>query len=656
LPGYLAVGLLVLATFFAYANAWPDELVHDDKFFAGTPRQAEWSDIPRFFTEDLWAAAGADSDLYRPVLLLLLAVESRTYDAWLAGYHLDNILLHLLVTLLVYGLLRQVQRTAAEPGQSSDLYPLLAALVFAVHPVHAEVVNSIFNRSELLVALAGAGGLWWFLHFLESRPAWSWFGLALCYLFALFSKESAVMIPAIAIALVLILYPGPWMGQIRKCLPALCLLLPLALYLFLRAHALAPAPAEGVENVSDIAQTMAPPAAEGVENVSDIAQTMAPPRAEGVENVSDIAQTMAPPRAEGVENVSDIAQTMAPPPAEGVENVSAIAQASTVAGVVKLSIPSRIFEAFAFWGQGLWLIAWPDPLLLFHEIPPITQKWVLLGLQLALLVTAFLRFRAKQYALLASLAFFYLALLPAIRTVGNGDMLAQLAERYLYFPSVGLAIVLASGFSYIGRRHSAWHAIIPALIVLSLLTPLTWNRNSDWTSEVRLFESEYRRGHQEPDTLRLLTAAYIRKGKPDQAAAICDTHPFEGMQLTKYANHCAVAYNHLGRNADAERAFLAATSTSTQPGIHGNLAQFYLRQGRREDAIRQFELSANAEKNPALRAYRNGEMLVFLYPDNRQRLLEARSYFSEAVRLQPRMAAAQVWLDRIDQVLGGPRP
>ena len=622
LPGYLAVGLLVVAVLLAYANAWPDVLVHDDKFFAGTPRQAEWGDIPRFFTEDLWAAAGADSNLYRPVLLLLLAAESRIYHGWLAGYHVDNILLHLLVTLVVYGLLRQVQRTNAEPGQSSDLYPLLAALVFAVHPVHAEVVNSVFNRSEMLVALAGAGGLWWFLHYLRSRPVWSWSGLALCYLFALFSKESAVIIPAIAIALVLILYPGPWVGQIRKCLPSLCLLLPLALYLFMRAEALAPLDAERIEPLSDIAQTMATPRAEEIERVSDIAQTMAAPRAEGAENVSDVART------------------------------------STVAGVVKLSFSSRLFETFAIFGQGLWLITWPDPLLLFHKIPSITQKWILLGLQLALLATALLRFRAKRHALLASLAFFYLALLPAARPVGNGDVLAQLAERYLYFPSVGLAILLATGLGYIGRRHSAWHAIIPALIVMSLFIPLTWNRNSDWTSEVRLFESEYRRGDQEPEpeTLRLLTAAYIREGKPDQAAAICDTHTFEGIELTKYANHCAVAYSHLGRNVDAERAFLAAASTSTEPGIHGNLAQFYLRQGRREDAMRQFELTIKAEKNPALRAYRNGEMMVFLYPDNRQKLLEARNYFSVAVKLQPRLVAAQVWLDRIDQVLSGPLP
>ena len=54
--------------------------------------------------------------------------------------------------------------------------------------------------------------------------------------------------------------------------------------------------------------------------------------------------------------------------------------------------------------------------------------------------------------------------------------------------------------------------------------------------------------------------------------------------------------------------------------------------------MRQFERAVETEDKPALRACRSGEMLVFLYPKNRQKLLQARSYFIEAVRLQPRLA------------------
>ena len=51
---------------------------------------------------------------------------------------------------------------------------LLAALVFAVHPIHTEVVNSIFNRSEMLVSLGVAGGLWWFLPTVDKQPWKAW--------------------------------------------------------------------------------------------------------------------------------------------------------------------------------------------------------------------------------------------------------------------------------------------------------------------------------------------------------------------------------------------------------------------------------------------------------------------------------------------------
>jgi hypothetical protein len=146
---------------------------------------------------------------------------------------------------------------------------------------------------------------------------------------------------------------------------------------------------------------------------------------------------------------------------------------------------------------------------------------------------------------------------------------------------------------------------------LSLLTPLTWHRNGDWANEVRLFESEYRRGNQK-QVLRLLTGAYIQKGSPRRAAEICDTHTFEGDKRAKYANHCAIAYAQLRRNDDAERAYLAATrSKGAQSAMHANLAQFYLRQGRRQDAMQQFERAMEAENVPAMRTARRDAGLPY---------------------------------------------
>jgi len=633
LPSYLALGLLIAATLLAYANAWPDVLVHDDKYFAGTPRQSEWADLPRFFTEDLWAATGVESGLYRPLLLLSLMVESRIHGDWMAGYHLDNILLHLLVTLAVYGFLRQLPRTAAEPGQSTDLFALLAALVFAVHPVHTEVVDSIFNRSEMLVALAGTAGLWWFMHYLETRPRRCWAGLALCYLLALFSKESGIILPAIAVALVLMLAPGSWTERIRKCLPVFWLLLPLTLYLLLRAHALAHPAAAGIEDANGAARMSA-------QNETRIET---PPIFQAE------TRTEAPPVSQAETRTETRTETQA----ETRTVRQALARTSAMLGQARLPTFRILSETIGAWGQSLWLMVWPDPLLLYRDKPSLTQQRVSLVLQFMLLVAAFLLFRTGRYGLLAGLVFFYLALVPSSRIAGIGGTSSDLAERYLYFPSVGLTMSLVSGFRYLGGQRGLWPAVVSALIVLVLLTPLTWNRNNDWASEVRLLENEYHRGSQGPQTLRLLTAAYLRDGKPGPAAEVCDTKPYKGGRLRKYATHCAIAYSQLGRNEDAERAFLqAAGGRSVQPAMYANLALFYLRQGRREDARQQFERAVSAEKDPALQAYRRGEMLALLYPRNRRKLLEARSHFIEAVRLQPRLAGTREWLDRLNQKLG----
>jgi tetratricopeptide (TPR) repeat protein len=253
-----AITLILLVSYLAYANAWPDVLIHDDKFFGGTERFEWLTDWTRVFREDLWAASGIRSGLYRPLLFLSLALDARLFGNWLAGYHLTNILLHGIATVLVYALMSLLLQTTATPERPTRrLYPLLAALVFAVHPVHAEVVNSIFNRSEVLVTIFATAGLWLLLKFRAGQPALAWLVLGLSYLFALFSRESGVMLPALAVALVVLLDSGTWTTRLRKCLPVLGLLAPLGFYLWLRALALAApgtadlVPLEGMDSALD---------------------------------------------------------------------------------------------------------------------------------------------------------------------------------------------------------------------------------------------------------------------------------------------------------------------------------------------------------------------------------------------------------------------
>jgi tetratricopeptide (TPR) repeat protein len=243
-------------------------------------------------------------------------------------------------------------------------------------------------------------------------------------------------------------------------------------------------------------------------------------------------------------------------------------------------------------------------------------------------------------------------MLPASRIIGDPSMSPHLAERYLYFPSVGLAIALAFGFRSLARRTDILMVASVIVLTIIVLTPITWARNAVWASEIQLYESEYHIGNNTPLVLVWLTAAYMKKSEFQRVGEICDRQIEAQKQSGKLSTHCATAYSRLGRLDEAERAYLSGTNDKKVRAIaHANLGRFYLRQDRWSDAKIHFEKAIKAETLPASRAYREGHMLVRLYPSDRQKLLEAKAHFEQALQLQPDFLPARRWLTRVDRAL-----
>ena len=568
--------MLVAVTALSFANAWPDEVVLDDKFFVNNQQLPDWTEPAELFRGDVWRTVGAKSGLYRPALLLSLSLDSQLFGGWLPGYHLSNILLHLLVTLLVYGFLRHLLQAAPQPTARPDLYALLAALVFAVHPVHTEVVNSVFNRSDMLVSLGAVAGLWWLLHFLEARPARAWAGLAVAYLFAMLSKENAVVIPGLAVILILLLPAENWAQRIRRSVPALWMLLPLGLYLYLRAHALATGAAE--------------------------------------------ADT-------------------------------GIARVTEMVGKVRFTGQEYLVDLVGNWGLGLKLMVWPYPLQLNYPPLPTGIAVAMIGGQLALIGLGLAQLRRGRSPLLTGLAWFYLTLLPASRLFTPGQEEPHLAERYLYLPSIGAALALVFALAWLGSRLGPRRAAALILVIVAVMMPLTWIRNNEWGSDLRLFETEYRRSGTSPDTLRYITGGALRRGNSARAAEICDRHSDLIGRYTGFARHCGQAYAALARTEDAEQAFLAAIAEGGDPSAANNLAMLYLTQGRRLDAIVQFQQAIDLEDHPAIQHMRRGFQLAYLFPTDPESLAKAKDFFVEAYRMEPMLKAAQGWAEKMDQAL-----
>jgi tetratricopeptide (TPR) repeat protein len=453
---------------------------------------------------------------------------------------------------------------------------LLAAMVFGVHPIHTEVVNSIFNRSGLLVSLGVIGGLWWFLRTLESSPRKAWGGLALVYLLVLFCKESGVILPVLAVVMLWLFTPGDWRVKLRKSIPVLWLLIPLGIYLGLRANAL---------------------------------------------DVPSAPQTTGTPEIIQIPSTRDLS---------------------------KYFDWDRLLAANRIWFESLKLLVWPHPLQIHHTGFSV-NKWMALVLQLTLVSLAIVGFRQKRYGLMAGLAFFYIAILPATWFMKGHP---TLAERFIYLPSVGLIIVLAFGLQWLVQRFNLRMATAPVLIALVVLTPVTLVRNAEWASDVLLYESSYRRGNQDGKILQMLVGAHLGKKNYSRAAKICDRHADQLRKKEKFSGRCGRVYSQVGRFDDAEQAFLfAIKDPKTKALNHQELASMYLHLGRRSDAKKHFELAVVTEQNPAFREFRKAYMLLKLYPNDRANLLEAKMFLEQSIQLQPETNQAHQLLNQISRVL-----
>lgn len=171
--------LVAVTAFCAYANSFPGTFILDDVFIAQKNPLVLNPDLWQIFRSDYWHTV-ENSGLYRPLTILSLALNRMLLGEAIWAYHLVNVLLHCAVAVLLLQALRRWQLPAGAA--------CAAALLFAVHPLHVDVVNTVVGRSELLVALFLLAG------FVAARGGRAWHGLltCLCYLAALLSKEHAI--------------------------------------------------------------------------------------------------------------------------------------------------------------------------------------------------------------------------------------------------------------------------------------------------------------------------------------------------------------------------------------------------------------------------------------------------------------------------------
>lgn len=126
----------------------------------------------------------------------------------LIWFRLGNLLLHAATAIALFFFLVRLFE-AVLPEQTDRLshasYAFFGALLFALHPVAVFAAGYLVERSIVMATLFGLLTLYTYLQGLLSRKN-GWFIASACFYFlAVFSKEHAVMIPAVAFALTLLI-------------------------------------------------------------------------------------------------------------------------------------------------------------------------------------------------------------------------------------------------------------------------------------------------------------------------------------------------------------------------------------------------------------------------------------------------------------------
>jgi tetratricopeptide (TPR) repeat protein len=181
--------LVFLFAFILYANTLNHQFALDDYSLIHTHSHVQngIEGIDEILTSNYRNGNGGFNDgLYRPLSLVTFALEKEWWNSNPSIGHLINVLLYALASLFLYRSIRQLF------SKESEAIPLLITLLFVSHPIHTEVVANIKGRDEIMAYLGFSLMLYFLLHFLNSRKPQHLLLSSLSFLFALFSKESAV--------------------------------------------------------------------------------------------------------------------------------------------------------------------------------------------------------------------------------------------------------------------------------------------------------------------------------------------------------------------------------------------------------------------------------------------------------------------------------
>jgi Tfp pilus assembly protein PilF len=182
---------LLYATFTVYWNVQGHEFLNldDDLYVTENARVRAGLTKGGF----LWAFTSAGTSYWHPLTLLSHMMDCEWYGLNPRGHHLNNVLLHLASTLLLFLTLK---RMTGRPWSSMGV-----AAAFALHPISVETVAWVASRKSALSTFFFMLTLWTYVRYTEKPGTARYVVVFLCLGLGLLAKPTLVTLPFVLLLL-----------------------------------------------------------------------------------------------------------------------------------------------------------------------------------------------------------------------------------------------------------------------------------------------------------------------------------------------------------------------------------------------------------------------------------------------------------------------
>jgi tetratricopeptide (TPR) repeat protein len=183
--------VLTLAAVAAFWQVYQYDFVNiDDNIYV-----TENSHIQSGITPDgvIWAFSTKYAELWNPLIWISFMLDYQLYGLNAGGYHMTNLILHILSTLLLFWLFNRMTGMIWRSA--------FVAAFFALHPLHVESVAWVSERKDVLSAFFWMLTLCLYVHYTEKPVVKRYMLVLFSFACALMSKPMVVTLPVIMILL-----------------------------------------------------------------------------------------------------------------------------------------------------------------------------------------------------------------------------------------------------------------------------------------------------------------------------------------------------------------------------------------------------------------------------------------------------------------------